>query len=301
VLDAALPPDEGDSPANGGWFRAKPGWVLLLEGFASERDPFVADLVSRMQAAGIEGTLTGASSAGGPPWSNDVPYAKQLAAVIGFRPQTGRRWLDDGWIGGPEQEPAVIDAGARWLAGAAQTVIFTGPHYFSSWSEPAAAARLAVRGGARRGVAGSEAYDEQRREIRRMAVYDPGILQLTARAVAYPWRETVAALRAALLGLPLAEVSVAMVTHRDWASLSRRGSEDGELYAGHAFRFHPERWAQLVPEPSGIQLLTNTHLDAAHDLSGWVTTRLDDNHVLPGPRPGTLVRRAPPRVHPPPR
>ena len=280
VLDAALPPDEGDSPANGGWFRAKPGWVLLLEGFASERDPFVADLVSRMQAAGIEGTLTGASSAGGPPWSNDVPYAKQLAAVIGFRPQTGRRWLDDGWIGGPEQEPAVIDAGARWLAGAAQTVIFTGPHYFSSWSEPAAAARLTVRGGALRGAAVSEAYDEQRREIRRMTVYDPGVLMLAAAAVAYPWPEMVAALRAALLGLPLAEVSVAMVTHRDWASLSRRGPEDGELYAGHAFRFHPERWAQLIPEPSGIQVLTNTHLEAAHDLSGWVTTRLDENHVL---------------------
>jgi len=226
VLDAALPPDEGDSPANGGWFRTKPGWVLLLEGFASERDPFVADLVSRMQAAGIEGTLTGASSARDPVWSNDVPYATQLAAVIGFRPQPGRRWLDDGWIGGPEQEPAVIDVGARWLAGVAQTVIFGGPHGFSSWSEPAAAARLTVR------------------------------------------------------GLPLAEVSVAMVTHRDWASLSRRGPEDGELYAGHAFRFHPERWAQFIPEPSGIQVLTNAHLDAAHDLSGWVTTRLDENHVL---------------------
>ena len=127
VLDAALPPDEGDSPANGGWFRAKPGWVLLLEGFASERDPFVADLVSRMQAAGIEGTLTGARSAGGPAWSNEIPYAMTLTAVIGFRPQPGRRWLDDGWIGGPEQEPAVIDAGARWLAGAAQTAVFHGP------------------------------------------------------------------------------------------------------------------------------------------------------------------------------
>jgi hypothetical protein len=278
VLDAVLPPDEGDSPANGGWFRAKPGWVLLLEGFASERDPFVTDLVSRMQAAGIEGTLTGARSAGGPAWSADVPYETQLAAVIGFRPQTGRRLLD-GWIGGPEQEPAVIDAGARWLAGAAQTVIFGGPHGFSSWSEPAAAARLTVRGGALRGAAVSEAYDEQRREIRRMTVYDPGVLMLAAAAVVYPWPEMVAALRAAVLGLPLAEVSVAMVTHRDWASLSQ-GPEGGELYAGHAFRFHPERWSQFIPEPSGIQVLTNTHLDAAHDLSGWVTTRLDEDHVL---------------------
>ncbi len=152
--------------------------MLLLEGLASERDPFVADLVSRMQAAGIEGTLTGASSAGGPAWAADVPYATQLAAVIGFRPQTGRRWLDDGWIGGPEQEPAVIDVGARWLAGAAQTVIFHGPQYFSSWSEPAAAARLTMRLGARQGVALSEAYDEQQRETRRITVYNrPGILE----------------------------------------------------------------------------------------------------------------------------
>jgi len=215
VLDAVLPPDEGDSPANGGWCRAKPGWVLLLEGFASERDPFVADLVSRMQAAGIEGTLTGASSVRDPAWSNDVPYATQLAAVIGFRPQPGWRWLDDGWIGGPEQELAVIDAGARWLAGAAQTVIFGGPHGFSSWSEPGAAARLTVGLGARSGAAISQAYDEQRRETRRMTVYDPGILQLAVEAAAYPWHEMVSALRDALLGLPLAQVSVAMVTHRD--------------------------------------------------------------------------------------
>ena len=131
-----------------------------------------------MPAAGIEGTLTGARSAGGSAWSADVPYVKQLAAVIGFRPQTGRRWLDDGWIGGPEQEPAVIDVGARWLAGAAQTVIFHGPQYFSSWSEPAAAARLTMRLGARQGVALSEAYDEQQRETRRITVYNrPGILE----------------------------------------------------------------------------------------------------------------------------
>lgn len=279
VLDAVLPPDEGYSPANGGWFPTKPGWMLLLEGLASERDPFVADLVSRMQAAGIEGTLTGASSARSPAWSDEIPYAMTLTAVIGFRPQTGRRWLD-GWIGGPEQEPAVIDVGARWLAGAAQTAIFHGPQYFSSWSQPAAAARLTVRLGARRGAAGSAAYDEQRRETRRITVYNAGILMLATQAVAYPWRETVAALRAALLGLPLAEVSVAMVTHRDWISLSEGGPHKGELYAGHAFQDHPERWAQLIPEPSGIQVLTNTHLEAAHDLSGWVTTRLDENHVL---------------------
>jgi hypothetical protein len=288
VLDAVLPPDEGDSPANGGWCRAKPGWVLLLEGLASERDPFVADLVSRMQAAGIEGTLTGASSARGPAWSAHVPYMKQLAAVIGFRPQPGRRWLDDGWIGGPEQELAVIDPGARWLAGAAQTVIFHGPHEFSSWSEPAAAARLTVRGGALRGAAVSEAYDEQRRETRRMTVYGPGILQLAVEAAAYPWHEMVSALRDALLGLPLAQVSVAMVTHRDWISLSQRYQADGEPYNGFAFAFHPERRAQLIPEPSGIQVLTNTHLDAAHDLSGWITTRLEHDHFLveardPGP------------------
>ena len=276
ALDAALPPDEGDSPANGGWFRTKRGWVLLLEGFASERDPFVADLVDRMQAEGIEGTLTGASSAGEPAWCKEIPWEMQLAAVIGFRPQTGRPLFGGGWLGGPEQEPAVAPAGARWLAGAAQTAIYHGPHYFSSWSQPADAARLMVR----RGSGVSEAFDEQRREVRTMKASTPGILELAARAVDYPWRDTVAALRAALLGLPLAEVSVAMVTHRDWVGLSQRGPKDGELYVGPVFRYHPELWAQFIPEPSGIQVLTNTHIDAAHDLSGWLTTRLDDNHVL---------------------
>ncbi len=276
ALDAALPPDEGDSPANGGWFRTKRGWVLLLEGFASERDPFVADLVARMQAAGIEGTLTGASSAGEPAWCKEIPWEMQLAAVIGFRPQTGRPLFGGGWLGGPEQEPAVAQAGAHWLAGAAQTASYLGPHYFATWSRPADAARLTVRGGS--GL--SEAFDEQRREARAMKARTPGILELSARAADYPWRDTVGALRAALVGLPLAEVSFAMVTHRDWVGLSDRGPKDGELYVGPVFQYHPELWAQFIPEPCGIQVLTNTHIGAAHDLSGWLTTRLDDNHVL---------------------
>ena len=30
VLDAALPADHGDSPANGGWFAGPKGWMLLI-------------------------------------------------------------------------------------------------------------------------------------------------------------------------------------------------------------------------------------------------------------------------------
>ena len=30
VLDAALPEDHGDTPANGGWFAGPKGWMLLI-------------------------------------------------------------------------------------------------------------------------------------------------------------------------------------------------------------------------------------------------------------------------------
>lgn len=36
VLDAAVPPDDGEGLANGGWFEGPPGWMLLIEGLPGQ-------------------------------------------------------------------------------------------------------------------------------------------------------------------------------------------------------------------------------------------------------------------------
>ncbi len=55
VLDAALPEDHGDSPANGGWSAGPKGWMLLIEGLDEQVDPWIEEL-ARALGDGAEAT-----------------------------------------------------------------------------------------------------------------------------------------------------------------------------------------------------------------------------------------------------
>jgi len=69
VLDAALPPDAGDGPVNGGWFPGPEGWLLLVEGLDEGVTPWIEDLAAWLSATAVQGTLTGAGSVGSPMWA----------------------------------------------------------------------------------------------------------------------------------------------------------------------------------------------------------------------------------------
>ena len=98
VLDAALPPDAGDGPANGDGSLAPKGWLLLVEGLDEQVNPWIEHLAARLSEAGVQGTLTGAGSVGPPVWAQRMKPDMGLYAVVGFR-SAGFDYYRHGWEG----------------------------------------------------------------------------------------------------------------------------------------------------------------------------------------------------------
>lgn len=283
TLDAALPPDVGDGPANGGWFSGPSGaWLLLVEGLDAQVVPWLDTLAAALSAASVEGTLTGAGSVGPPRWAQLVARdARPLSASIGFRPAAPPGSAPArGWAAGPVAKEHAVEAGMRWLSQHEGDVMAMTARGANFWMPAPAAATLLTgdldRGGA--GVCGS--FDRRREDIRHVLVGAPGTMTLTSERAGHPWSETVAELRSALLALPLDLVSTAYLSHRDLGTVLNADLPGSAGYDRETYAEHPELWDQFVLEPSGVQVLTDRHLARAHDLSSWRTTRLDTGHVL---------------------
>jgi hypothetical protein len=278
-LDQARPPDDGESPANGGWFAGPHGWMLLVEGLPEVVDPWVKQVASSLADRGVEGTLTGAGVSGGPAWARRQFEMRSYHALFGFRPKPGSR-LADRWVAPKETLDWALAAGTRWLTEADEKVMAYPNMQASMWVSAAAAASIMADDLHRNTLAMSTSYDEERLEVRMATLSSRAALDLGQASHTVPWQDTVEALRAALTTAPLKDLSIAMVTHRSWDDLLDQGLHEGDPINGQAYARHPERWHELTLDPCGIQILTNHHLAVANDLSAWRTTRLDDDHVL---------------------
>ena len=277
VLEAALPPDNGDSPANGGWFTGPTGWLLLIEGLDEQVNPWLEDLAARLSAAGVEGTLTGAGSVGQPLWAQRMREKASLHGLVGFRTRSEFHYYD-GWVGDDATSDAAIRLGMDWLTAHGGKIMSHPDMRANFWTEPAAASQLMTRDVTRSGLAHATNYHQQRLEVRSASVQSPATLCLSTATAEYPWQQMVDELRAGLLATPMDLVSVAMVSTRNGLAEHEPDAE-GNCHS-HAYEWHPERWGDLICEPCGIQVLTDRHLAAAQDLSAWRTTRVDETHVL---------------------
>lgn len=279
VLDAALPPDEGDSPANGGWFPGPRGWLLLVEGLDEQVNPWIEQLAARLSAAGVEGTLTGAGAAGTPMWAQRMREQRGLSGLVGFRSRAGLDYWS-GWVCESATLDAAVDLATGWLTAHRGRVAALVGLRANFWVDRDTAGRILAGDVTRYGVAGASSYQQQRVEVRSVMVMGPAALTLSSVAEGYPWRETVDELRATLLAAPLDQASIAMVTHRGWSNLLAADIPGSDFYHRQAYNRHPERWNEFTLDPCGIQILTDRHLARANDLSAWRTTRLDEHHVL---------------------
>ena len=282
VLDAALPADQGDGPANGGWFAGPKGWMLLIEGLDEQVDPWIDEVARALTVAGVEGTLTGAGVVGPPVWAQRISVdARRLSASIGFRTSVGpgfKPW--SGWAAGQAARDAVVAVGMRWLtAHGGDLMAYTGQDA-NFWVDPATASTLLTDDITQSGNALSGSYDRARQDIRHVSTTLPSAMTLSSKTADCPWQQTIEELRAALLAAPLDLVSIAMIGYRGMTTYLMADVPGSGAYDRDAYEHHPERWDEFVLEPSGIQILTDRHLAHAHDLSGWSTTRLDGDHVL---------------------
>ncbi len=278
VLDAALPEDHGDSPANGGWSAGPKGWMLLVEGLDEQVDPWIEELARALTDAGVEGSLTGAPAVGPPRWAQVLSRdARWLSASIGFR--TVGPGPHRGWAAGAAAREAVVAVGMRWLTAHGGDLMASTGQGANFWVDPATASAMFENDIIQGGSAVSGSYDRARQDIRHVNTKLPSAMTLTSKTSDLPWQQTVEELCAALLTAPLDLVSVGMIGYRQLGTYLA-SSPRTVAYDPRAYERHPERWDEFVLEPSGIQILTDRHLAHAHDLSGWSTTRLDGDHVL---------------------
>lgn len=278
-LDAALPEDHGDGPANGGWFPGPTGWLLLVEGLDEEVGPWIDDLATRLTDGGVVGTLTGAGTVGQPQWVQGWDHLS-LYANLGFRPEPGFD-LYSGWVCGHQASQRAITLGMDWIEQHAAKVVAVADLRARFWADRNTAARTMTADLAREGRASAASYHQQRREVREAFLARPAEMMLVGDSDSdvVSRLEIVDDLRSALLAAPLVHLSIATISHRPWSSM---GTDDPgpEDFDAKAYRWHPELWDQFTGEPCGIQLLTGSHLARANDLSAWSTRRLDDGHFL---------------------
>lgn len=226
-----------------------------------------------------EGSLDGGSSASSPRWAIYANSYPALSANFGFI--AAPNWTHDTWSGHSEDLQQFIDLGIGWIAALGdplQTLIDTTAAF---WTSPEATARLVKAEVLLRHAAYAYSYHEADQQRRRLSLDLPNQGSITTHSEQLAWQSTVTELRDILLAAPLDRLAQAHIAHLDWSGLLLGASHAGdEFYHNLAYGGHPEVWAYFTLDPNGIQILRDTHLERASDLSDWETTRLGPHHYL---------------------
>jgi hypothetical protein len=297
-LENAMPPDRGENPTNGSWFQAPRGWMLFVEGMPHEVDAWIERLASALAEHGIDGSLNGGSSASSPRWAMYVNRYPALSANFGFT--AAPNWTHDAWSGHSEDLQQLIDLGIGWLTALDDPVRTLIDLTAAFWTSPPATAKLLFSEATNRGVAYAYSYHEGDQQERKLSLSLPNKASITTHGEQLAWQSTVTELRDILLAAPLDRLAQAHIAHLDWTAFLAEGPHAGsEYYSSTAYRWHPEAWTHFTLDPNGIQILSDTHLERANDLSEWETTKLDPHHYLVQARDlepwyGTLRRREDP-------
>lgn len=198
----------------------------------------------------------------------------------------------------PDALTDAVGMGIDWLAAHGGRLMANIDHRFSYWIDPPNARHVLTTQAAATWVSSVSSYHDNRRERRTAGVASPNQVRLTSLAGAVEWRDTVAELREIMLAASIRGLSIAMLTHHDWAQLLNTSRVT--CFDRRALDDHPEVWDQFTLDPCGVQVLTDQHLAKAHDLSDWTTTRLDEHHYLLEARDLTPWYATPRRRYDPP-
>lgn len=277
TLDNAIP-DEVEGLENGGWFEGPRGWLLLIEGMPEQVDPWLDRLASGLDAVGVTGTLTGASQATDPAWSGPLLNSPELNASLAFVVPDSVGFYGD-WGGIEPSRDVANEVALQWLTGQDGRIMVHPELSAQFWFS---------REQARAHITGTEigrdsvyvtSFSQPHHTVRAARISTIGRMRLTGHTDPGRWRILVDDLRAALLATPRETLAMACISHRGWAGLTARLPGDDDL-AKRAYTWHPELASRFLLDASGIQIVTDQHLDKANDLSTWTITDLGDGHHL---------------------
>ncbi|MBM6400502.1 hypothetical protein [Phycicoccus sonneratiae] len=278
MLDAALP-DEPDAPHNGGWFAGSRSYLLLAEGTPEQVDPWLDRVVQSLADAGVRGTLGGAGGVAPPMWTREAfQRAPTFFALIGFRPGPGAGPYD-GWTPDEDARALAVDLACDWVDVAGATLVVHADLRAALPADRATVANVMAGDVRRHGSASATGYLKDEMVVRMASFQSPAALSLMHQTLG-EWRPFVDQARDTFRTMSLDEVTIGMTSSQSWGLLMQPPARSDSPFNGRAYQYHPERWHEFLLDPSGIQLLTNQHLEKANDLSAWSTQRVDDGHVL---------------------
>ena len=278
IEDAPFPVDEG--PANGGWMATPTAAYLLLEadGYGGVED-WIQALVDRLTAAGVTGTLTGARAGGRVSWAIEIEdYRYKFSAMTCYRPLPSAT-PQLRWGGEEDLKAAVVRHGLDWaLEGADPVTVW---NKVSLRVDPHAAASLTqffMDSSSEVGVTG---YNKTRRQVRTMNFHSSATIELSEPCLdPASWPDAVAQLRTQILTAPREGLLLSQISPHDWHTRHAGGSRTPYVHDHSTFWRYPDLYAEWIPDPCGIQILTNAHLAKARDLTNWTLTELDADHWL---------------------
>ncbi len=269
VLNEALSLDDEQCPANGGWYPSPTGWLVEAEGeMLPQLQPWVVRWAAALTAAGVDGTITGPSLAPRQSWAKHIEMLMPYTGYLRYLPDD----TADAWrLPWPADSHAgIVDHLVDWsCAAGGSPMVYLGPGA-NVWAGPEAIKAIMNVAQASGRVSSSSCYDRPTQRIRCVATNLPGTAMFFEQRVGAEWAEQVQVLRAGLLGAPRERLAHAAVGLSDDLNDARQ----------HWYLRHPQVWGELVLKPYGLQILTAAHVEAAHDLSGWQVTRLDEGHFL---------------------
>ena len=283
LLDEAIvdePFPLGQGPTNGGWLSTPSVAYLLLEadGYGGVEE-WIQRLVDNLTAAGVSGVLTGARGSGRVPWAigiEDHPFKFSASMCHQPLPVDGRPRLS--WGAAPELKSAVVKHALDWaLEGADPVKVW---NRVSLRVDPAAAAAMTEFAMDAGSVVGVSGYNKSRQRVRRMNFFIPAVIELSEPCLdPLSWHEVVDGLRSEILTAPRDNLMLSQISPHGWGTRTA-ASGNGYIHDRHTMQRSPDVYAEWIPDPCGIQILTQAHLAKASDLSGWSLTKLDPNHWL---------------------
>lgn len=250
---------------------------------------WMRDLARRLEARDVDGSLLAARPVDPPAWLGISPRPPSVAAFLAWSVDRGPAGADDdrrcAWgVSRPATE-RICAASARWGAVGGEQVR-AGGSFPVDVADPATTVDIMVDGADIEGRVAALWHHPQPRRGRQVALGPGGEGVAEILPADVPWPHRVDALRRMLVVAPeLLDVGFVRAVRAPASSWHQVALLLALPHVAEVDvrenRHLLDRW---VPDACGVQVLTDAHLERAHDLSDWSVTDLGSGrHLVEAP------------------
>lgn len=278
-----------DVHTTGGASDSDAGPVVLLRRAGHEQGlrSWLGAFAHHLESLGKSGKVTAAPEAYFPDWFNGgVDLGRQLTAFVSYKTNDLTRLEEQerraGWHVPAALTKKVADAGAEWGRFPGADVYLSRNIHQIRTKNPDVARPLAD-GITKSGMAGVTYLRSEPRRMTSMYLSAQGQACYEVMDDAVSWQDRLKQVTAAMVAFPddtdLAFVRYSVPYTISWTQL-QTGSPPLPYVEEYHVRYNRHLFSQYTPDANGLQILTDTHLGHATDLSDWVIEPLGGGRHL---------------------